>query len=96
MSNFTVISDADLNAWLEEHQAWSLANDEVFIHLEFENFVEAFGFISRVAILAEKQNHHPRLENVYNKVKLFLSTHDAGNKITTKDLELAEAIERLK
>lgn len=59
----------------------------------FPNFVSAFSFMSGVAILAEKQNHHPNWSNTYNKVEIKLCTHDAGNIVTEKDYQLAKAIE---
>ncbi len=62
---------------------------------EFSNFVEAWGFMSKVAILAEKQNHHPEWSNVYNKVTIRLSTHDAGDVVTDYDRALAAAIDEL-
>jgi 4a-hydroxytetrahydrobiopterin dehydratase len=62
----------------------------------FASFSEAFAFISQVALLAEKHNHHPEIQNTYNRVKLRLSTHDAGNTITEKDKRLATAIDALK
>jgi 4a-hydroxytetrahydrobiopterin dehydratase len=61
----------------------------------FGNFIEAFGFMTKVALLAEKANHHPEWTNVYNKVDIKLSTHDAGNIITDKDRKLAETIDQL-
>lgn len=62
---------------------------------EFEDFSDAFGFISKVAKLAEKLNHHPWWCNVYNVVEIKLSTHDAGNKVTEKDTEMALLINEL-
>ncbi len=66
-----------------------------FLHREllFKNFVEAFSFITAVALLAEKANHHPNWNNAYNKVVIALSTHDADG-ITTKDFDLAKAIDK--
>jgi 4a-hydroxytetrahydrobiopterin dehydratase len=61
----------------------------------FSNFIEAFAFMTKVALLAEKANHHPEWTNVYNKVVIKLSTHDAGNVVTDKDRKLAEAIDKL-
>ncbi len=61
----------------------------------FEDFSAAFGFMTRVAIAAEKLNHHPLWTNVYNKVDIWLSTHDAGNVVTEKDHQLAAAIDAL-
>lgn len=59
----------------------------------FADFSEAFAFMTRVAMLAEKANHHPEWSNVWNRVSIRLSTHDAGNVVTDKDLKLAEAID---
>jgi 4a-hydroxytetrahydrobiopterin dehydratase len=61
----------------------------------FKDFVQAFGFMSRVALIAEKMNHHPEWKNVYNKVFISLSTHDAGDVVTEKDRKLAAAIDKL-
>jgi 4a-hydroxytetrahydrobiopterin dehydratase len=61
----------------------------------FEDFSAAFAFMTRVAIAAEKCNHHPLWTNVYNKVDIWLSTHDAGNVVTEKDHQLAAAIDTL-
>lgn len=61
----------------------------------FHDFNEAFGFMARVALEAEKMNHHPFWINVWNKVEIHLSTHDAGNSITEKDRQLARAIDKI-
>lgn len=74
--------------WTEEDNRLS----RVFV---FGDFVEAFGFMSKVALLAEKMNHHPDWSNVYSQVTIRLTTHDAGNVITDKDRELAHAIDQL-
>ncbi|MGB1318884.1 MAG: 4a-hydroxytetrahydrobiopterin dehydratase, partial [Flavobacteriales bacterium] len=62
---------------------------------EFNDFVEAFGFMTQVALLAEKMNHHPEWSNVYNKVEIRLCTHDAGSIVTQTDRDLASKIEQL-
>lgn len=62
---------------------------------EFGDFVEAFSFMTAVAITAEKMNHHPQWSNVYNKVEIRLQTHDAGNIVTEKDEQLAKQIDEL-
>lgn len=62
---------------------------------QFDDFVTAFAFMTKVAIHAEKLNHHPNWSNVWNTVDISLSTHDAGNIVTAKDYELAEVIERV-
>lgn len=74
---------------------WKEVNQGLEKSYEFADFKAAFGFISQVALLAEKHHHHPEIQNVYNRVQLRLSTHDAGNKITEKDRKLAEAIDNL-
>lgn len=74
---------------------WKEVNNELVRKFEFNNFVEAFGFMTQVAILAEKANHHPWWSNVYNQVEIKLTTHDAGNIITEKDRNLAKEIDQL-
>ncbi len=74
---------------------WTEENNTLKKTFVFNDFVEAFGFMTRVAIIAEKQNHHPLWTNVYNKVSFELSTHDAGNVVTDKDRKLASAIDQL-
>lgn len=74
---------------------WETVNNQLYKKFEFADFSEAFAFMTRVAILAEKQNHHPLWTNVWNKVEIWLSTHDAGNIITEKDKQLAAAIDAL-
>ena len=74
---------------------WAEINDRLHREFEFSDFVEAFGFMSRVALLAEQRDHHPNWSNVYNRVVVDLSTHDADNTVTDKDIELALAINRL-
>ena len=72
---------------------WKEQNNQLVKEFEFKDFVEAFAFMTKVALLAEKHNHHPEWSNVYNKVEIRLSTHDSGNVITDKDRKLAAAIE---
>ncbi|HVD97536.1 MAG TPA: 4a-hydroxytetrahydrobiopterin dehydratase [Cytophagaceae bacterium] len=74
---------------------WNEENNKLKRTFEFKNFSEAFSFMTRVALLAEKADHHPYWTNVYNKVEIELSTHDAGNIVTSKDRELAYAIDAL-
>jgi len=75
--------------------SWKEENNELVKTFEFKDFSEAFAFMTRVAIIAEKQNHHPWWSNVYNKITIKLSTHDAGDKVTDKDTRLAKAIDEL-
>lgn len=72
---------------------WNLADDGLSVSatLEFSNFVEAFGFMSEIAIEAEKMDHHPEWGNVWNRVAITLTTHDAGG-LTERDIALARAI----
>jgi 4a-hydroxytetrahydrobiopterin dehydratase len=74
---------------------WYEENNKLIRTFEFKDFSEAFSFMTRVALLAEKSDHHPYWTNVYNKVHIELSTHDAGNKVTVKDRELAYLIDAL-
>jgi len=76
-------------------QHWELQNNSLYRRFEFANFSEAFAFMARVALLAEQQQHHPLWTNVYNRVEIWLTTHDAGNNLTVKDITLAEAINSL-
>ncbi|MEO9869774.1 4a-hydroxytetrahydrobiopterin dehydratase [Ekhidna sp.] len=75
--------------------SWKEEDNKLKKTFEFSDFVEAFGFMSKVAIIAEKMNHHPNWSNVYNKVSFELNTHDAGDIVTEKDHKLAEAIDAL-
>lgn len=74
---------------------WKEQNNQLVRNFEFKDFSEAFAFMTRVAILAEKHNHHPEWSNVYNKLEIRLSTHDAGDTITDKDRKLSAAIDAL-
>ena len=74
---------------------WNQLDDALVAELEFKNFVDAFAFMTDVAALAERHDHHPEWSNVYNRVTIRLTTHDAGNQITDKDRQLAKAIEGL-
>jgi len=76
------------NGWIEK-------DNTLYRKLEFKNFSEAFAFMVRVAIEAERMNHHPEWTNVYNNVEISLSTHDAGDIITDRDVKLAEKINNL-
>jgi 4a-hydroxytetrahydrobiopterin dehydratase len=74
---------------------WQEEENKLKRTFEFKDFSEAFAFMTRVALLAEKQNHHPWWSNVYNKVTIELNTHDAGDIVTDKDLKLSKAIDKL-
>jgi 4a-hydroxytetrahydrobiopterin dehydratase len=74
---------------------WRLEDDKLLMDIKLKNFSEALSFLVKVGIEAEKLNHHPEIHNIYNKVSLKLTTHDAGNRVTEKDIVLARAIENL-
>jgi 4a-hydroxytetrahydrobiopterin dehydratase len=75
--------------------SWETKNNALHRTFVFQDFSEAFSFMTRVAMLAEKFDHHPEWSNVWNKVSITLTTHSAGNTITQKDLDLAKAIDQL-
>ncbi|MDQ6756221.1 MAG: 4a-hydroxytetrahydrobiopterin dehydratase [Bacteroidota bacterium] len=74
---------------------WKEENNKLYKKFEFKDFSEAFAFMARVALAAEKMNHHPLWTNVYNKVEIWLNTHDAGDVVTGKDRDLAKKIDNL-
>ncbi len=74
---------------------WTETNNTLHKKFEFNDFSEAFAFMTRVAMEAEKMNHHPLWTNVWNKVEIWLSTHDAGDIVTEKDKKLAGKIDKL-
>jgi 4a-hydroxytetrahydrobiopterin dehydratase len=74
---------------------WQEKNNSLYRKIEFKDFSEAFAFMTRVALIAEKMNHHPKWTNVWNTVEIWLSTHDAGDIVTDKDRKLAEKIDAL-
>jgi len=90
----TQLTDDDITTALSTLDGWERDGDQIVRSFEFGDFVEAFGFVARVAILQEKANHHAETWGVYNKVRLTLSTHDAGG-ITQKDVDLATEINAL-
>jgi 4a-hydroxytetrahydrobiopterin dehydratase len=74
---------------------WTETNNQLNQKFTFNDFVEAFGFMTKVALVAEKMNHHPTWTNSWNVVEIWLSTHDAGNIVTDKDRQLAVTIEEI-
>ena len=75
--------------------AWEEEDGALVRTFVFDDFVAAFGFMTRAALVAEKMNHHPEWTNVYNRVSVRLTTHDAGNVVTDSDRTLAAAMDRL-
>jgi 4a-hydroxytetrahydrobiopterin dehydratase len=74
---------------------WQEKNNKLYRKFQFKDFSEAFAFMTRVALAAEKMDHHPLWTNVYNTVEIWLSTHSAGDTVTGKDRQLAEKIDDL-
>lgn len=90
------LTEAERGQALADLPGWTLREDTLAIsrELKFRNFSEAFAFMTRVALLAEKQDHHPEWSNVYNRVAITLTTHDAGG-LSERDVKMARAIDRL-
>lgn len=80
--------------YMEIPKGWSGGADAITRQFKFEDFSQAWGFMTRVALLAEAANHHPDWRNVWNRVDIRLTTHDAGG-LTQKDIDLARAIDKL-
>ena len=74
---------------------WKEEDNKLYKKFEFKDFSEAFAFMTRVALAAEKMDHHPLWTNVYNKVEIWLNTHDAGDVVTDKDRKLSATIDKL-
>lgn len=88
MSATAPLSSSELKVALRELSGWSIQNGKLHRLFEFKSFVEAFGFMSSLALIAESMGHHPEWHNIYNRVTIDLTTHES-NGITTKDVELA-------
>ncbi|WP_338444937.1 4a-hydroxytetrahydrobiopterin dehydratase [Pelagerythrobacter marensis] len=90
------LTDSEREELLRRHPEWSLVRDGDAIQrtFRFADFNEAFGFMTRVALLADKADHHPEWSNVYNRVEIVLTTHDAGG-LSRRDAEMAKAIDAL-
>lgn len=74
---------------------WKLENDSLYRKFCFQDFRQAFAFMSQVAEIAERDQHHPRWTNEWNQVEIWLQTHDAGHKVTEKDYRLAQSIDAI-
>ena len=74
---------------------WKEEDNQLKATFKFKDFVQAFAFMTEVAFVAEKQNHHPNWSNVYNTVEIHLNTHDAGGIVTDNDHQLAAAIDKI-
>ncbi len=85
------LTEAEAKARLADVPGWALQGGKLVREFRFGTFVDAFGFMSRVALLAERMNHHPEWSNVYNRVSIVLSTHDLSG-LSSWDVELAKQI----
>lgn len=74
---------------------WIEKDNQLYQKFTFKNFIDAFAFMTKVAILSEKANHHPTWKNTWNTVEIWLTTHDKGNTVTEKDISLSKAIDSL-
>jgi len=88
------LSDDQIKEELKELQGWQLVNGKLHKEFQFKDFNQAFGFMTRAALHAEKMDHHPEWFNVYNKLKVDLMTHDAGG-VTENDVKLAKILNSL-
>ncbi|GAA5180013.1 hypothetical protein GCM10025771_23560 [Niveibacterium umoris] len=90
------LTDTERAAALPSLAGWTHepARDALVKHFKFRDFSEAWGFMNRVALLAEKHDHHPEWHNVYNRVEILLTTHDAGG-LSARDIAMARAIDAL-
>lgn len=80
---------------LDKLDDWSFKDDAIHREFSFDNFKQAMGFMVEVGFEAEDLGHHPNWSNVYNSVSISLNTHDADNKVTSKDIDLAKAIDKI-
>ncbi|MBT8444689.1 MAG: 4a-hydroxytetrahydrobiopterin dehydratase [Gammaproteobacteria bacterium] len=92
MSPITRLSESEITASLTEIPGWTIEDAKLYRQFIFPRFIEAFGFMASVATVCEKQDHHPEWFNVYNKVQISLTTHEAGG-ISQRDIVLAQSID---
>ena len=88
------LSEKEISVALQKLAGWSFLNGKLHKEFKFRNFVEAFGFMSRVALIAERLNHHPEWCNVYSGVTIDLTTHDVGG-VSRRDIAFATEVEAL-
>lgn len=94
MAELRKLTETEITEALAAHPQWQLRADKLHRELRFADFVTAFGFMAQIAIIAEKNNHHPEWFNVYNRVVIDLATHDVGG-ISASDFALAAHIDRV-
>jgi 4a-hydroxytetrahydrobiopterin dehydratase len=93
--DYSKLSKKELDGALAQLKGWEVKDGKLHRALEFGDFSEAFAFMTRVAMEAEKLNHHPEWHNVYNRVTIDLVTHDIGNQISNYDVMLAQKINEM-
>ncbi|MEX0647575.1 MAG: 4a-hydroxytetrahydrobiopterin dehydratase [Balneolaceae bacterium] len=89
------LSEENIQNELQKLDNWTFRDDKIHREFTFSDFKTALTFLVRIGFEAEKLVHHPEIKNVYNTVSISLSTHDAGDKVTSKDFELAKAIDKI-
>lgn len=94
MTDVPALTASEIEKRLGDDSAWVYKEGKLYRRLVFEDFIHAFGFLSQIAIVAEKMNHHPEWANVYRTVDIYLTTHDA-NGVSEKDFQLLAAINKL-
>ncbi len=88
------LDQSAIDTELETLEGWTLVDEKLHKSFEFDDFVSAFGFLAKIALHAERANHHPEIRNVYNEVTIDLTTHDAGG-ISDLDVQMARTIDGL-
>lgn len=91
MPDVVRLSDSEIRSRIESLPDWEFRDEALHRELRFRDFVEAFGFMTSIALIAERMNHHPEWSNVYNRVTIRLTTHDAGG-VSERDFKLAAEI----
>ena len=89
------LTNEQIEGTLAKLQGWTFSDNKISREYRFASFTEAMSFITEMAFACEQVNHHPELFNVYNRVNIDLTTHDAGNKVTQKDINLAIKLEKI-
>jgi 4a-hydroxytetrahydrobiopterin dehydratase len=95
MSKVAALDKQQIEAEVAKLPNWSVKDGKLHAEFHFENFVEAFAFMTKVAFAAEAAQHHPEWSNVYNRVTIKLVTHDAGDAISQRDIDMARQIDAL-
>jgi 4a-hydroxytetrahydrobiopterin dehydratase len=95
MSKVAALSQDQITTEIAKLPNWSVKKGKLHAEFHFEDFVEAFAFMTKVAFAAEASQHHPEWQNVYNRVTIDLVTHDAGNAISQKDVDMARQIDKV-